>query len=79
MAILKVREVPMRFEEELQHYLERGMTLQHRRLEWIRRLKNGQPYQNQMEERVKWKQEVVARADGYLPLPATWDILPVHL
>jgi len=28
----------MTFEEELQRYLSRGMTLQHRRLEWIRRL-----------------------------------------
>ena len=69
----------MRFEQELQHYLERGMTLQHRRLEWIRRLKNGEPYQNQMEERVKWKQEVVVRSDSQLMLPATWDFLPVYL
>lgn len=69
----------MRFDVELKRYLSRGMTLQYRRLEWIRRLKNGEPYQNQMEERVKWKQEVVARADNHLPLPATWDILPVYL
>ena len=69
----------MRFEQELQRYLERGMTLQHRRLEWIRRLKNGEPYQNQMEERVKWKQEVVVRSDSQLMLPATWDFLPVYL
>ena len=68
----------MSFEEELGRYLALGMTLQHRRLEWIRRLKNGDPYQNQYEERVKWKQEVVSRADGYLPLPATWDILPTY-
>jgi len=68
----------MRFDVELKRYLSRGMTLQHRRLEWIRRLKNGEPYQNQMEERVKWKQEVVARADNHLPLPATWDILPTY-
>jgi hypothetical protein len=67
------------FEVELQRYLALGMDLQHRRLEWIRHLKNGDPYQNQYEERVKWKQEVVSRADGYLPLPATWDILPVYL
>ncbi len=66
------------FENELKRYLSRGMTLQHRRLEWAR-FKNGEPYQNQMEERVKWKQEVVARADNHLPLPATWDILPVYL
>lgn len=69
----------MRFEAELQRYLACGMTLQHRRLEWIRRLKNGDPYQNQMEERVKWRQEVVARVDNHLPLPATWDILPAYL
>ena len=69
----------MRFEEELQRYLERGMTLQHRRLEWIRRLKNGEPYQNQMEERVKWRQEVVVRSDSQLMVPATWDFLPVYL
>lgn len=69
----------MRFEAELQRYLACGMTLQHRRLEWLRVHKNGQPYQNQLEERVKWKQEVVARADNHLPLPATWDILPVYL
>ena len=69
----------MRFEQELQHYLERGMTLQHRRLEWIRRLKNGEPYQNQKEERVKWRQEVVVRSDSQLMVPATWDFLPVYL
>jgi hypothetical protein len=69
----------MRFEQELQRYLERGMTLQHRRLEWIRRLKNGEPYQNQMEERVKWRQEVVVRSDSQLMVPATWDFLPVYL
>ena len=69
----------MRFEQELQRYLERGMTLQHRRLEWIRRLKNGEPYQNQMEERVKWRQEVVVRSDSQLRVPATWDFLPVYL
>jgi hypothetical protein len=70
----------MSFEAELRRYLERGMTLQHRRLEWIRRLKNGEPYQNQMEERVKWKQEVLCNARPEAPmLPATWDILPVYL
>ena len=68
----------MKFEEELQHYLERGITLQHRRLEWIRRFKNGEPYQNQLEERVKWRQEVVVRSDSHLMLPATWDFLPVY-
>ena len=69
----------MSFEAELHRYLALGMDLQHRRLEWIRRLKNGEPYQNQMEERVKWKQEVVVRADSHLMVPATWDILPVYL
>jgi len=70
----------MRFEVELQRYLSRGMTLQHRRLERIRCLAStGEPYQNQYEERVKWRQEVVVRADSHLTLPATWDILPVYL
>ena len=69
----------MSFADELQRYLSQGMTLQHRRLEWIRRLKNGDPYQNQMEERVKWRQEVVVRADSHLMVPATWDILPAYL
>ena len=70
----------MSFEEELRRYLERGMTLQHRRLEWIRRLKNGDPYQNQYEERVKWKQEVITKvSESRLMAPATWDILPVYL
>ena len=69
----------MSFEAELRRYLECGMTLQHRRLEGIRRLKNGDPYQNQYEERVKWKQEVVVRSDSHLMVPATWDILPVYL
>jgi len=78
VVTLKVHEVPMKFEEELQHYLERGMTLQHRRLEWIRRLKNGEPYQNQLEERVKWRQEVVVRSDSHLMQPATWDFMPVY-
>lgn len=68
----------MTFAEELQRYLALGMDLQYRRLEWIRRLKNGEPYQNQMEERVKWKQEVVSRADSHLMVPATWDILPTY-
>ena len=68
----------MSFEVELQRYLSLGMDLQHRRLEWIRRLKNGEPYQNQLEERVKWKQEVVVRSDSHLMVPATWDILPTY-
>ena len=68
----------MSFEVELQRYLSLGIDLQHRRLEWIRRLKNGEPYQNQLEERVKWKQEVVVRSDSHLMVPATWDILPVY-
>ena len=70
----------MSFDAELRRYLALGIDLQHRRLEWIRRLKNGEPYQNQMEERVKWKQEVLYNARPEAPmLPATWDILPVYL
>lgn len=70
----------MSFEAELQRYLERGIDLQHRRLEWIRRLKNGDPYQNQWEERVKWKQEVITKvSESRLMVPATWDILPIYL
>ena len=69
----------MSFEVELQRYLALGIDLQHRRLEWIRRLKNGDPYQNQYEERVKWKQEVRAKYEERLMVPATWDILPVYL
>ena len=68
----------MSFDVELQRYLALGIDLQHRRLEWIRRLKNGEPYQNQLEERVKWKQEVVVRSDSHLMVPATWDILPTY-
>ena len=69
----------MSFEAELRRYLNLGMDLQYRRLEWIRRLKNGDPYQNQYEERVKWKQEVRAKYEERLMVPATWDILPVYL
>ena len=69
----------MSFDVELQRYLERGMTLQHRRLERIRYLKNGEPYQNQYEERVKWRQEVPYNIRLDMPvLPATWEILPVY-
>ena len=68
------------FAEELRRYLEHGIDLQHRRLERIRYLKNGEPYQNQYEERVKWRQEVPynIRLDAPV-LPATWDILPTYL
>jgi len=69
----------MTFAEELQRYLALGIDLQHRRLERIRYLTTGEPYQNQYEERVKWRQEAVVRADSQLMLPATWDILPVYL
>lgn len=69
----------MSFEAELRRYLALGMDLQHRRLEWIRRLKNGDPYQNQWEERVKWRQEVRVRYEERLTVPATWDFLPVYL
>ena len=68
----------MSFEVELRRYLERGMTLQYRRLEWIRRLKNGEPYQQCYEEQIKWRQEVVVRSDSHLMVPATWDILPTY-
>ena len=68
----------MSFDVELQRYLSLGMDLQHRRLEWIRLLKNGEPYQNHYEERVKWKQEVLVKSEGVLMVPATWDILPVY-
>ena len=68
----------MSFADELQRYLQREMTLQYRRLEWAR-FKDGEPYQNQLEERVKWRQEVLVRFDGAPALPATWDIAPVYL
>jgi hypothetical protein len=69
----------MSFADELQRYLSRGIDLQHRRLEWIRRLKNGDPYQNQMEERVKWRQDVRYNVRPDAPVrPAIWDILPVY-
>jgi hypothetical protein len=68
----------MRFEVELRRYLALGMDLQHRRLEWIRLLKNGEPYQDHYEERVKWRQDVVVRVDSHLMLPATWDFLPTY-
>jgi len=66
------------FDVELQRYLSLGIDLQHRRLEWIRLLKNGEPYQNHYEERVKWKQEVLVKSEGVLMVPATWDILPTY-
>ena len=69
----------MSFADELQRYLALGMDLQHRRLERIRYLKTGKPYQNQYEERVKWRQEVPYNIRLDMPvLPATWDILPVY-
>mgnify|MGYP003115927033 CR=1 FL=1 len=36
----------MSFEAELRRYLEQGIDLQHRRLERIRYLTTGEPYQN---------------------------------
>ena len=68
----------MSFDVELQRYLSLGIDLQYRRLEWIRLLKNGEPYQNHYEERVKWKQEVLVKSEGVLMVPATWDILPTY-
>jgi hypothetical protein len=69
------------FAEELQRYLERGIDLQHRRLERTRLLAStGEPYQQQYEERVKWRQEVATRVAESRPVtPATWDILPTYL
>ena len=70
----------MSFDAELRRYLEHGIDLQHRRLERIRHLKTGEPYQNQYEERVKWKQDVPYNIRLDMPvLPATWDILPIYL
>ena len=68
----------MTFAEELQRYLELGITLQHRRLERTRYLAStGEPYQQQYEERVKGRQEVATKvAESRLMVPATWDILP---
>jgi hypothetical protein len=66
----------MSFDLELRRYLDRGMTLQHRRLEWIRLLKNGEPYQKYYEERVQWRQQVLVKSEGVLMVPAIWDILP---
>ena len=68
----------MSFDVELQRYLSLGIDLQHRRLEWMRLLKNVEPYQQCYEEQIKWRQEVVVRSDSHLMVPATWDILPVY-
>ena len=68
----------MSFDVELQRYLSLGIDLQHRRLEWIRLLKNGEPYQQCYEEQIKWKQEVLVKSEGVLMVPATWDILPTY-
>ena len=58
---------------ELTRYLAQGIDLQHRRLERVRYLTNGEPYQKQFEEIVKWKQD---RRDGNLRsetvFPANW-------
>lgn len=69
----------MSMEAELRRYLERGIDLQHRRLERIRYLKTGEPYQNQYEERVKWRQEVRYNVRPDAPVrPAIWEIVPVY-
>ena len=69
----------MSLAEELQNYLTLGIDLQHRRLERIRYLTTGEPYQNQYEERVKWKQDVPYNVRHDTPvLPATWEILPTY-
>ena len=63
----------MNFGTELTRYLAQGMDLQHRRLERVRCLANGEPYQKQFEEIVKWKQD---RREGSLRsetvFPANW-------
>lgn len=69
----------MSFDVELRRYLALGIDLQHRRLERTRCLTNGEPYQKQMEERVKWRQEVPYNVRHDAPvLPAIWDILPTY-
>ena len=67
----------MSFADELQRYLALGMDLQHRRPELIRR-RDGVPYQNQWEEHVRWKQEVLVTPDDILRFPATWEFLPFY-
>lgn len=67
----------MTFAEELQRYLALGMDLQYRRIEYHRFLKNGDPYQKCVEERVKWRQDVRYNARPDAPMrPAIWDIVP---
>lgn len=69
----------MRFDVELKRYLSQGIDLQHRRLERIRRLKSGEPYQDQYEERVKWRQDVRYNVRPDAPMrPAIWEIVPVY-
>lgn len=58
---------------ELQRYLELGIDLQHRRLERMRCLANGEPYQKQFEEIVKWKQDIrPGSIKSETVFPATW-------
>lgn len=67
----------MTFAEELQRYLALGMDLQHRRIEYRRYLKDGSPYQQCVEERVKWRQDVRYNVRPDAPMrPAIWDIVP---
>lgn len=62
---------------ELRRCLEQGIDLQHRRLERTRYLTTGEPYQNQYEERVKWKQDVPYNIRFETPaIPVTWEFLP---
>lgn len=70
----------MSFADELQRYLQREMTLQHRRLERTRCLAStGEPYQRQFEERVKWRQDVRYNVRPDAPVrPAIWEIVPVY-
>ena len=69
----------MSFEAELRRYLERGIDLQHRRIEYHRYLKDGSPYQQCVEERVKWRQDVRYNVRPDSPMrPAIWEIVPVY-
>jgi len=67
----------MTFAEELQRYLERGIDLQHRRLEGYRAFENGEVYKHYWEESVKWRQDIPAKLKAPdAVVPATWGIVP---
>jgi len=71
----------MSFAEELQRYLDCGIDLQYRRLERTRYLAStGEPYQQQYEERVKWRQGVATKvAESRPAFPDTWGTVPSEL